>query len=599
MSSRSVRSRTGVVVALTLSLLFIVPVAQAQSAWVSTATKAYPTQYLHDAALIGPLASSAALHIVVGLQEQNANLVQPTLKRMITPGDPLYGTTLTVQQFVAQFGPSATQVQAVQNYLAANGFTNIAVADNQLLVEADGTPANVLAAFNTPLVQYSVNGASVYVNTADAQVPASLSGTVIAVLGLNNLVSLHSDIHTLALNNSPSTDPCTPPSCPTPAVANETFTAQQYQIAYDAACPSDHPTCAAHNFPSASATAVGIIAEGNLTQVVVDLRTYEKTYNLPQVPVTLVNAGVASPDTSGADEWDLDSQTSTGIAQQVSHLYFYVATSLTDSDIALAINKAVSQNKVKAFNMSFGECEFQAYIDGAMILDDEVFGEAALHGITAFASSADQGSACPVVGTNGVPLSGPPDTSYPASSPYVISVGGTNLFTNADYTFDFETAWESGGGGPSYFENPPFWQAYTGSGTLPIVPSSEGSAAGTGRGVPDVSMCAGGTVLAICSANVFVNGAVVLVGGTSLSSPLAMGSWARIQTAHKNKLGFAGPLIYQLANGGPSPSSPDFNDVLLGGNGLFTALPGYDYTTGLGSWDIYKINKVIPSAYPQ
>jgi pseudomonalisin len=599
MSSRSARSRTGVVVALTLSLLFIVPVAQAQSAWVSTATKAYPTQYLHDATLIGPLASSAALHIVVGLQEQNANLVQPTLKRMITPGDPLYGTTLTVQQFVAQFGPSATQVQAVQNYLAANGFTNIAVADNQLLVEADGTPANVLAAFNTPLVQYSVNGASVYVNTADAQVPASLSGTVIAVLGLNNLVSLHSDIHTLALNNSPSTDPCTPPSCPTPAVANETFTAQQYQIAYDAACPSDHPTCAAHNFPSASATAVGIIAEGNLTQVVVDLRTYEKTYNLPQVPVTIVNAGVASPDTSGADEWDLDSQTSTGIAQQVSHLYFYVATSLTDSDIALAINKAVSQNKVKAFNMSFGECEFQAYIDGAMILDDEVFGEAALHGITAFASSADQGSACPVVGTNGVPLSGPPDTSYPASSPYVISVGGTNLFTNADYTFDFETAWESGGGGPSYFENPPFWQAYTGSGTLPIVPSSEGSAAGTGRGVPDVSMCAGGTVLAICSANVFVNGAVVLVGGTSLSSPLAMGSWARIQTAHKNKLGFAGPLIYQLANGGPSPSSPDFNDVLLGGNGLFTALPGYDYTTGLGSWDIYKINKVIPSAYPQ
>ena len=103
---------------------------------------------------------------------------------------------------------------------------------------------------------------------------------------------------------------------------------------------------------------------------------------LPQVPVTVVNAGLASPDTSGADEWDLDSQTSTGIAQQVSHLYFYVATSLTDSDIALAISKAVSQNKVKAFNMSFGECEFYPYLDGAMLVDDEVFAEAALHGIT-------------------------------------------------------------------------------------------------------------------------------------------------------------------------------------------------------------------------
>jgi len=198
-----------------------------------------------------------------------------------------------------------------------------------------------------------------------------------------------------------------------------------------------------------------------------------------------------------------------------------------------------------------------------------------------------------------VPLTGPPDTSYPASSPYVIAVGGTNLFTNADFTYDLETAWEASGGGPSYFENPPFWQTYTGSGTLPVVPSSEGSAAGVGRGVPDVSMCAGGTGLAICSANVFVSGTATLIGGTSLSSPLAMGSWARIQTAHKNKLGFAGPLIYQLANGGPSPSSPDFNDVVLGGNGLFTALPGYDYVTGLGSWDIYRINALIPSAYPR
>jgi subtilase family serine protease len=268
--------------------------------------------------------------------------------------------------------------------------------------------------------------------------------------------------------------------------------------------------------------------------------------------------------------------------------------------LALAINKAVSQNKVKAFNMSFGECEIVPYIDGAMLVDDQIFGEAALQGITPFAASDDNGSACPVEGlTNGVPLTGPPDTSYPASSPYVIAVGGTNLFTNADFTYDFETAWEASGGGPSYFENPPFWQSYTGSGTLPVVPSSEGSAAGVGRGVPDVSMCAGGTGLAICSANVFVSGTATLIGGTSLSSPLAMGAWARIQTAHHNKLGFAGPLIYQLANGGPSPSSPDFNDVVLGGNGLFTALPGYDYVTGLGSWDIYKINKLIPSTYPQ
>ena len=512
---------------------------------------------------------------------------------MLTPGDSLYGTSLSVQQFVQQFGPTAAQVQAVQSYLTSNGFTNVTVADNQLLVEADGTAANAEAAFNTSLSQYSLNGATVFANSSDAQVPASLSGSVLAVLGLNNIVRLHPDL--AHLNTGPQTVPCSPPQCPTPDVSNETFTPQQYQISYDAACPADNPNCPAKNFPTGKSTAVGIIAEGNLTQVVKDLRTYETTYNLPQVPVTVVNAGIASPDTSGADEWDLDSQTSTGIAQQVSHLYFYVATSMTDSDLGLAINKAVTSNQVKAFNMSFGECEFFPYIDGSMLLDDELFGEAALQGITPFASSGDQGSACPVEGTNGVPLSGPPDTAYPASSPYVIAVGGTYLFTNTDYSYDFETAADFSGGGPSYFETSPFWQAYTGSGTLPIVPSSEAG----DRGVPDVSMCAGGAFLAVCAANIFVDGAATLVGGTSLSSPLSMGAWARIETSHGNKLGFAGPLIYQLANGGPTPSSTDFNDVILGGNGLYTALPGYDYVTGLGSWDILKINQVIPTTYPQ
>lgn len=581
--------------ALAFSALLVIsaaPKAGAQE-WATTATQAFPVQYLANANLVGPLAGSTRIHVVLGLQEQNAKQVQPTLQAMLTPGNSLYGTSLTLQQFVSQFGPTAAQVEAVENYLTSMGFTQITVADNQLLIDAYAPAATVQSAFRTSLAEYSVNGVSVFVNTAPAQVPASLSGIVIAVLGLNNIASLHPDVERLSYG--PMTVPCAPPECPVPDPSNESFTPQQYQIAYDAACPSDNPSCPAKNFPTASSTSIGIIAEGDLTQVVTDLRTYETIYKLPQVPVTVVNAGIASSDTSGADEWDLDSQTSTGIAQQVSHLYFYVATSMTDSDIALAISKAVSQTKVKAFNMSFGECEFYPYLDGAMLVDDEVFAEAALHGITPFASADDQGSACPAEATNGVPLSGPPDTAYPASSPYVIAVGGTNLFTNADYTYDFETGWEASGGGISYFETAPFWQSYTGGGSTPIVPSAEVGQ----RGVPDVSMCAGGSELAICAANIIVDGAATLVGGTSLSSPLAMGSWARIESAHKNKLGFAGPLIYQLASSGPPPSSPDFNDVILGSNGLYTNLPGYDYVTGLGSFDIYKVSQVIPATYPE
>jgi len=569
------------------------PSASAQS-WASTATQAFPVSTLQNATLVGALSPSTSLHVVVGLQAQNASQIQPTLLAMLTPGNALYGTSLTTAQFVSEFGATSAQVEAVENYLTSMGFTNVTVDDNQLIVEADGTAGAAEAAFNTSLSEYTLNGSTVFLNTTAAQVPSSLSGIVIAVLGLNNIAFSHSFMTNLSLG--PMTVPCSPPECPVPDPSNESYTPQDYQIAYDAACPSDNASCAAKNFPTGSKTVIGIIMEGDLTQVVTDLRTYESANNLPEVPVTVVNAGIASSDTSGEDEWDLDSQTSTGIAQTVSHLYMYAATSMTDSDLGVAFSKAVSQNKVKAFNMSFGECEFYPYIDGSMLLDDEVFAEAALQGITPFASADDNGSACPVNGeANGVPLSGPPDTSYPASSPYVIAVGGTNLFTNADFTYDFETGWEASGGGISQFETSPFWQSYTGSGTLPVVPSSEAG----DRGVPDVSMCAGGTGLAICSASIIVDGASELVGGTSLSSPLAMGSWARIESAHKNKLGFAAPLIYQLASGGPTASSPDFNDVTVGTNGLFDCLPGYDYVTGLGSFDVYRVSQTIPSSYPQ
>ena len=592
-----------------LAVLLAVSTPGLSQTWTSTATKAFPVS---NGTLVGTVNPATPMRIAVGLQMQNPDQVQPTLKRMLNPSDALYGTSLTLDQFVAQFAPTSAQVDEVTQYLASQGFTNINVEANQLLVEADATAGQVAAAFNTTLGLYAVNGATLFANTTGAQVPNYLSGLVVAVLGLQNVAGPHSDIT--------YTTPCTPPNCPTPAVANETYTPWQYQIAYDAAYPGATPdaTNLQQKVPTGAATAIGIIAEGNLgtvspgnpnngvpsassTGVIHDLYLFEQAYKLPAVPVSIIHAGIASPDTAGAGEWDLDSQSSTGIALQVKRLNFYVATSLTDSDIAVAIHRAVTDNKVKAFNMSFGECEVFPYVDGAMLVDDEAFAEAALQGMTPFASSDDNGSACPppAADLNGFPASGPPLVSYPAASPYVVAVGGTNLFTNANYTYNQETAWEASGGGISQFETSPFWQAYTGSGTQAIVPST---AAGD-RGVPDVGMCAGGTLLAICSAITYIGGSTSLIGGTSLSSPLSMGSWARIESAHGNKLGFAAPLIYQLANGAggsnPVPSSPWFNDVITGGNGEYTALPGYDYITGLGTWDIAVVNKKIPSSYPQ
>jgi hypothetical protein len=147
--SRDSFRRYGVFLGAISVFLLLAAAAHGQT-WVSTATKAVGPA-LKNAIPLGALPATTPLHLVVGLKMQNADQVQPTLKRMITPGDPLYGTSLTVDQFVAQFGPAPADVQAVQNYLANYGFSNIQVEPNQLMVQADATAQQAQAAFNTAL----------------------------------------------------------------------------------------------------------------------------------------------------------------------------------------------------------------------------------------------------------------------------------------------------------------------------------------------------------------------------------------------------------------------------------------------------------------
>ena len=73
-----------------------------------------------------------------------------------------------------------------------------------------------------------------------------------------------------------------------------------------------------------------------------DLRSAEAFWGLPQVPYSVVKVGAPSADTSGVDEWDLDTQISSGFAQKVKHLYVYDTTSLSDSDIALEFSQWVN-----------------------------------------------------------------------------------------------------------------------------------------------------------------------------------------------------------------------------------------------------------------
>lgn len=279
--------------------------------WTPTATKAIALGALTGATDLGALSPGQPLTVRLGLQMQHKAAALALVRQQTDPASPSYGQYLTPQQFAQGFAPTAAQVAAVTGYLKAAGFTNITVEPNSLLVSADGTAAMAQAAFNTTLEQVSIGGRTLFVNTAAASVPAALGGLVTAVLGLNTVGAMRPS---LALPTAPQI----------PA----SFTPKQFQQLYSAA-PVKAACC----------TAIAIMAEGDLTGVVSDLRIAESAFGLPQSPVTIRQVGIPSPDVSGADEWDLDSQSSTGIATAVKMLYLYDTTSLSDSDTALEFSK--------------------------------------------------------------------------------------------------------------------------------------------------------------------------------------------------------------------------------------------------------------------
>ncbi|HKV31392.1 MAG TPA: peptidase S53, partial [Candidatus Dormibacteraeota bacterium] len=75
-------------------------------------------------------------------------------------------------------------------------------------------------------------------------------------------------------------------------------------------------------------------------------------------------------------------------------------------------------------------------------------------------------------------------------------------------------------------------------------------------------------------------------------APLWAGLVALINQQHKRPIGFLNPQLYALAK------SPGFHDITKGSNGSFSAGPGWDACTGVGSPDGAKLLTALMGAVP-
>ena len=164
--------------------------------------------------------------------------------------------------------------------------------------------------------------------------------------------------------------------------------------------------------------------------------------------------------------------------------------------------------------------------------------------------------------------------SYPAYNPSVLAVGGTTLNLTADGGVSSEVAWSGSGGGQSFVEPTPGYQAGVESG---------------GRGIPDISYDADpATGVAVYDSYSFEGqSGWFQVGGTSLGAP----SWSAILASADQVRGAAGePRLTSAGDAAQQAvyaSSGHLGQILTGSNGfcpdICTAGPGYNFVTGLGS----------------
>jgi subtilase family serine protease len=347
-----------------------------------------------------------------------------------------------------------------------------------------------------------------------------------------------------------------------------------------------------------------------------DLKTFDAGYGLPDPPSFRVLAPLGTvpwdpntyPDQPGwAAETTLDVEWAHAIAPGAA---IVVLTSPVDETEGvqglpefLALEKYALDNHLgKIISQSWGATEntlFQSVAgpQGPKVIADysALYSRAVLEQVTVLASAGDNGSSD--VETDGITFYPFPVVGFPASSPLVTAVGGTNLYMNTHGHYQKEIVWSdagccAGGGGISQIFQEPLYQEFS-------LPETVRSQLGGMRGIPDVSYNAdcNNAILVYVSYFGPSSAGFYAICGTSEGAPQWAGIVADLNQYAGRPLGFLNPAIYAL--GALGQFNQFGRDITQGSNRLvgvtgsnvpgYSATPGWDLASGWGSPNLVEL----------
>jgi kumamolisin len=462
---------------------------------------------------------------------------------------------LTRAQFRQSHGPDPNALKAIRAFAKEYGLTPVAGTPipGSCILKLTGTVAAMQRAFGTTLVHQTGDAATYRIREGNITLPAELSGSVQAVLGLDNRPQAQPHFRVLGKKNDRTHQYEGLATPQIRAQANTSYTpvqiAQLYQFPANA---------------SGAGQTIGILELGGGYRTA-DLTAYFKTLGQPAPKVTAVSVDGAKNSPSTADGADgevmLDIEVSAAVAPGANIAVYFAPN--TDQGFLDGLDAAIhdTTNKPSVISISWGSAEAN-WTQQAMTALDSACQSAAALGITITVAAGDNGSSDGGTGNN---------VDFPSSSPHVLACGGTKLTSNGT-TITNEVVWNeeasnegATGGGVSNVFPLPTWQANSN------VPKPTNAAGG--RGVPDVC----GDADPATGYTVRVDGETLVIGGTSAVAPLWAGLIAVANRQNGKTAGLLQPQIYAAR------AKSGFRDITSGNNGSFNAGPGWDACTGLGS----------------
>jgi kumamolisin len=524
------------------------------------------------------------------LGHSNPNeLVKLTLKlRRKEALPPLNGrpkVPLTRQECAAKYGAVADEIAKVKTVMAQKGLEVLGDDRATRSVEVAGPVKTLEDVFQVKLFEYAHPSKNYRGRTGVIHIPSELDGILIGVYGLDNRRVVHRH-----RRMRPTTNVALPMAT---ATARGFFPAQLAEI---------------YDFPPGDGTGqtIGILEFGG-GFLPDDLDLFCKTVGVkvPNVVPLSVDDSPTDTDDDAAGEVMLDIEVIAGAAPGATQVVYFGSSNFDEKAWIDTLGKAIhdSTNNPFILSISWGSAEdSDTWSEGTPDKVSETFHEAAMMGITVCIASGDDGSADE---TDSAPNSGELDgrahVDFPASSPYVLAVGGTDLrVTQGGVT---ETTWKdgngrrrisaqstgtggaTGGGVSSHFPRPDFQKDIT------IKSVNPGTIAG--RVVPDVAAHAESDGR---TRGYFwvLDGQGSPNGGTSAAAPLWAALLARINAALEKekgpgkRAGYLTPVLYQPGADGKPVGASACKNIVTGNNisaaaGGYHAGPGYNAVTGWGS----------------